>query len=631
MLTTAKHTLALALAAVALSCGPSQKTGPTPPPDPEPTPVADPVPPEAKPTEPPPPTAAEAKQFIDEVDAELRKLWVAQAVADWERSINITDETEATAAKAGAASMAYLGKAIRASRRYDPVLGELDPESARKFKLLRVAGMPAPADAKRGEELARIATEMDSLYGKGKACDDKGENCKPIGEIEDILSSSRDPKALLAAWEGWHAVGKGIRPLYQQFVELANEGAREAGFANVADQWRSRYDMTPAEFEADMDRLWTEVKPLYEQLHCYARRKLSKKYGAAVIPNEGPLPAHMMGNIWAQAWSNVYPLLEPYKGQTSPDVTAPLQKQGYDAVKMVKLAESFFTSIGLDPLPETFWQRSMFTKPADREVVCHASAWDPTFSDDVRIKMCIKVNQEDLITIHHELGHDYYFHYYFKLPILFQDGAHDGFHEAIGDTIALSVTPDYLKKVGLLTKVGKNEKAVINQQMFVALDKIAFLPFGYLMDKWRWDVFSGKVKPDAYNAHWWKLRREIQGIAPASARGEEFFDPGAKYHIPANTPYARYFLSTILQFQFHRALCRASGFKGALHECSIHGSKAAGDKLKAMLAMGSSRPWPEALQAMTGEDKMDATAIIEYFGPLMKWLEKENKGQKCGW
>jgi peptidyl-dipeptidase A len=395
--------------------------------------------------------------------------------------------------------------------------------------------------------------------------------------------------------------------------------------------WRSKYDMPPDAFAGEVDRLWEQVKPFYVALHAYVRGRLRDVYGKDVVPADGPIPAHLLGNMWAQSWSNIYPLVEPYKGQTGPDVSATLKKQKYTPEKMVKLAENFFTSLGLKPLPATFWERSMFVKPADREVVCHASAWDLTYAGDVRIKMCIQPTQEDLITIHHELGHDYYYLYYHQLPLLYQGGAHDGFHEAVGDTIALSITPDYLKQVGLLKKVQKNEKALLNQQMFLALDKISFLPWGLLVDQWRWDVFGGKVPPDKYNERWWELRKTFQGVVPPVERTAADFDPGAKYHIPANTPYMRYFLAFVLQFQFHKSLCKAAGHEGPLHECSIYGSKEAGERLAAMLSLGASKPWPDALEVIAGTRRMSAEPLIEYFLPLMTWLKDQNKDKTCGW
>jgi peptidyl-dipeptidase A len=422
-----------------------------------------------------------------------------------------------------------------------------------------------------------------------------------------------------------------MRPLYERLVAVGNEGSKEIGFSNLGNLWKSAYDMPPEAFEAETQRLWTQVKPLYDELHCYVRARLAKKYGEAKVPAGKPIPAHLLGNMWAQEWNNVYPLMEPFPGQANLDVSAALKAQKYDPKKMVRLGEKFFTSMGLKPLPDSFWERSQFTKPQDRDVVCHASAWDVTFENDLRIKMCIKQTEEDLITIHHELGHNYYFTYYYTKPVLYQAGAHDGFHEAVGDALTLSITPGYLQQVGLLKNVPKNDKNLINLQMKDALEKVAFLPFGLLIDQWRWDVFAGKTAPGDYNKAWWALREKYQGVAAPVARSEQDFDAGAKYHVPANVPYTRYFLARILQFQFHKALCEAAGYKGPLHECSVYGNQEAGKRLQAMLELGASKPWPEALFAMTGQRQMDATPLIEYFSPLRSWLQEQNKGQKCGW
>ncbi len=575
------------------------------------------------------PTAADAKAFVDQANKDLKQLWSHWERNEWVKATYITHDTEVLASKAREEVMAYTSKAIKDSTKYDGL--KLDADTARGIHLLKVSSsLPAPNDEAKRKHLAELATKMGSLYGKGKYC--KGEDCKTLGELSKVIGdpkSSYDQK--LDAWQGWRTISKPMRPMYQEFAALGNAGAKEIGFADLGELWKSGYDMPAADFEKETERLWQQVKPLYEDLHCYVRRQLSKKYGTDKVAPDGKIPAHLLGNMWAQEWMNIYSMVEPYSGTADIDVTKALQRKKYDEKAMVKLGEAFFTSLGLDPLPDTFWERSLFVKPRDREVVCHASAWDVSFSNDLRIKMCIKIDEEDLITIHHELGHDYYFMYYNKLPALYQSGAHDGFHEGIGDTLALSVTPGYLKQLGILDKVEKNEKALINLQMKEALDKIAFLPFGKLIDQWRWDVFSGKIKPENYNASWWKLREDYQGIKAPVERSEADFDPGAKYHIPANTPYVRYFTARILQFQFHKALCKAAGQEGPLHECSIYGSKAAGNKLKAMLSLGASKPWPEALAALTGEKKMDAGALLEYFEPLSKWLKTQNKDQKCGW
>jgi peptidyl-dipeptidase A len=665
----------LPLILLAAACGGPKKPQPVPAPLPEQAPESKPA------TAPVPPPVVDntalvqqAKQFVADTDKELRKLYVDASLADWANQTDITDEHEAASAKAGEELANGLTRLIKASLKFAPVASKLTPDEQRQLKLLKFAGQPAPDDPAQAAELAKIAAEMTSIYGKGEVCDaskkkagaptqaeidkltaalaaEKDEPkktkvakvlenakkkysdayCKDIDGISKVLQKSRKPAELVAAWQGWHDnVGKAIRPLFTRYVEVANAGARGVGFKDVSSMWRSSYDMPEDAFEKDVDRLWDQVKPLYTQLHCYTRRGLNKIYGDTVVPKTGPIPTHLTGNLWAQDWSYLYKELEPFKGQARIDVTPVLEKK-YDSKKMVKMAETFFTSLGMVPLPASFWEKSQFDKPKDKKVVCHASAWDVTYANDLRIKMCINKNQEDLVTIHHELGHDYYFTYYYQLPVLFQAGANDGFHEAIGDTIALSMTPEYMKTKGLLDKVVKNDKATINQQMQNALEKIAFLPFGLLVDKWRWDVFSGKVKPDQYNKHWWDLKLKYQGIAPAVARTEAEFDPGAKYHIPGNTPYMRYFLARILQFQFHRSLCKKAGFTGPLHECSIYGNKDAGAAMIKLLQLGASRPWQDALFEVTGQREMDASAMLEYFAPLQKWLEEQNKGQQCGW
>jgi peptidyl-dipeptidase A len=445
------------------------------------------------------------------------------------------------------------------------------------------------------------------------------------------MATSRKYDELLDAWTGWHNTSREMRNDYARIVELANEGANEIGFKDTGVLWRAGYDMPADEFSKVATHLWEQVKPLYDELHCYTRSRLQKNYGADKVPEGKPIPAHLLGNMWAQTWGEIYPLVEPYKGVNDLNVTAALKAQKYDEVKIAKQAESFYTSLGFPALPDSFWKRSLLKQPRDRDVQCHASAWQMDGSDDVRIKQCIEPNQEELYTTYHELGHVFYYLSYMKQPFLFQGGAHDGVHEAIGDTINLSMTPAYLHQVGLAGAAKQSKEATINGQMKVALDKIAFLPFGKMIDEWRWRVFSGEIKPADYNKSWWQIRQQYQGIAPAVERGEENFDPGAKYHIPANVPYTRYFLSFIVQFQFHKALCEAAGYKGPLHECSIFGSKEAGKRYQAMLAHGASQPWQNTLAELTGTREMDASAIIEYFTPLMGWLKEQNQGQKCGW
>ncbi|MCP4501922.1 MAG: M2 family metallopeptidase [Deltaproteobacteria bacterium] len=586
---------------------------------------------ETKPVKAAAPTSTDADAFVEKIDKDLKEQWTDVSRAEWVKSTYITQDTVALAAKANEGLMGYTSQAIKDAATFNGL--KLSEDTARKLHLLKISSsLPAPSAPEKRRQLAEIAAKMESLYGAGKYCKDEADKstCKDLRQLSDVIATSADYDELLEAWKGWRTIARPMKEDFKTFVNLGNEGAKEIGFSDMGDLWKSGYDMPPAEFEKVVEGLWQEVKPLYQDLHCYARRKLAKKYEGK-FDAKGKIPAHLLGNMWAQDWAKIYKDLEPYKTKSSLDVDAALKAQGYDSEKMVRRAEDFFTSMGMKKLPDSFWERSQFLKPKDRDVVCHASAWDVTYENDVRIKMCIKVDEEDLITIHHELGHIYYYMYYYNLPVLYQTGAHDGFHEAIGDALALSVTPGYLKKAGILDAAPTTKEEIINVQLKTSLDKIAFLPFGRMIDQWRWDIFSGKVAPDDYNKHWWKLRGEFQGIEAPIARSDDDFDPGAKYHIPANVPYARYFLSFVLQFQFHKAMCEAAGFTGPLHECSIFGSKEAGTKLSNMLALGASKPWPEAMEALTGKREMSASAILEYFAPLSEWLKEENKDQQCGW
>jgi peptidyl-dipeptidase A len=584
----------------------------------------------------PPPKIAAAK-FVENVNHELVELAREGNAAGWTQQTYITVDTQYLNSRVTDRYLEFFSRKAGEARAYDKE--QLDASTSRSLMLLKLGvSAPAPADAAKRSELATLSTELDAMYGEGKYCppgtnkDGRKADCRNLDDLGETIATSRNYEDLTEAWTGWHTISKPMRPKYQRFVELANEGAKELGFEDLGVLWRSRYDLPAKDFEKEAARLYSQVEPLYKDLHCYARNRLQKRYGKDKVPDGKPIPAHLLGNMWAQQWNRVYDdLLKPYPAASIESADRMLQKDKWDAVRMTRSAENFYTSIGFPALPQSFWERSMLTRPRDREVVCHASAWDMDNKDDVRIKMCIKPIEEDLFTVYHELGHVYYYIWYKDQPILFQDGAHDGFHEAIGDAINLSVTPAYLRKIGLVGDVTPSKEAIINQQMKMALDKIAFLPFGKLIDEWRWGVFDGRIKPADYNKAWWELCEKYQGVSAPVARTEEDFDPGAKYHIPGNTPYTRYFLSFILQFQFHKALCDAAGYQGPLNECSIFGSTEAGKKYGAMLAQGASQPWQETMQELTGTREMDASAIIDYFKPLEGWLKEQNKGKDCGW
>ncbi len=607
-------------------------------------------------------TSEEADAFVQRMNDTLRKDLPGLSSSQWLASTYINDDSQMIASQTNERFLEKQKAFIAESRKFDGV--ELSPPTARAIKLLRNAmTLPPPDDSEKLTRLTQLTTKLDGMYGAGTFCTDAADKstCQQLPDLEGVL---RDPTATYAeqldAWNGWHSIAVPMRPLYSEFVTLSNQGAKDNGFADTGALWRSGYDMAPDAFQAETDRLWGQVKPLYEDLHCYAREKLVAKYGEQGAVN-GLLPAHLMGNMWQQDWANLWPILEPYKGAGSLDITSVLKAQrdteyqrlvgaargtptaeeliqiGRDAdlaiaKSMTERAQDFYVSLGMPKLPASFWEKSQFLKPRDREVVCHASAWDMNMQGDVRIKMCIAPNEEDFTTVYHELGHLYYDLAYNPLPPMFQNAAHDGFHEAIGDTIVLGMTPGYLGSIGLVdADDAPSNESVINAQMRMALAKVAFLPFGLMIDRWRWGVFDGSIAEGGYNKAWWDLKAQYQGVAPATPRGEEHFDPGAKYHVPGNTPYTRYFLAHILQFQFYKSLCDAAGFKGPLHECTYYGNAEAGKRYWAMLGKGASQPWQQTLKELTGGEQMDASAILAYFAPLSAWLKEQNAGKSCGW
>ena len=579
---------------------------------------------------PPAATVDEAKAFLEDANRTLLRLGISAAQAGWVAQNFITADTEALDARATQQISDAAAKLAKEAARFDKV--QLPPDQRRQIDLLKVSLVLAtPADPKESEEITQLVSKMRGVYGKGKWCPDpaKPDTCHNIDKVTRVLAESRNADELRNEWEGWHTISPPMKGDYARFAELSNKGAKELGFADTGAMWRSKYDMPADTFGKELDRLWSQVRPLYVKLHAYTRLKLRQKYGD-IVPARGPIPAYLLGNIWAQDWTNIYPLVAPATSDAGYSLTRLLERHKVAPTDMVRFGERFYTSLGLAPLPQTFWERSLFVRPRDREVVCHASAWDVDYESDVRIKMCIEPTAEDFSTIHHELGHNYYQRAYKDLPVIFRDSANDGFHEAIGDTIALSVTPEYLVRIGLLGNAPDASRD-IGLLLSRALEKVAFLPFGLVIDQWRWKVFSGEVAPATYNQTWWDLRLQYQGVAPPSPRGDEHFDPGAKYHVPDNTPYARYFIAHILQFQFHRAFAKAAGCTTPLHRCSVYESKDVGQRLNAMLSMGMSKPWPDALQALTGERQMDASAILDYFAPLNAWLDEQLKGQEVGW
>ncbi|XP_071103349.1 angiotensin-converting enzyme-like [Haliotis cracherodii] len=572
----------------------------------------------------------QARQFLNEQDAESARVYYKSSVMAWEYYTNITEENRNAMVASDLMMAEFTKESGRNASMFDWKNFQ-DETMRRRFSILADIGTAAMPDKTKLKRLKDVLSEMEEIYSKGKVCmkDDECLDLEP--GLTRLMSSSRNYGELTKVWKGWRdQTGKKMKNLFAEFVSLSNEAIRANGYADTGAWWRSWYETET--FRGDLEQLFLQLEPLYIQLHAYTRRKLMEVYGESVFPSGGHIPAHLLGNMWAQTWGNILSILQPYNKQ-SVDVTPQMKAKGFTPRMMFETSEEFFTSLGMEPMSQLFWKNSMIEKPKDgRSVVCHASAWDFTNGSDFRIKQCTDVTMEDLITVHHEMGHIQYYQQYMHQPVVFRSGANPGFHEAVGDVLALSVaTPKHLQKLGLLTNVEEDAESDINYMLSMALDKIAFLPFGYLMDQWRWSVFSGETPQSLYNTKWWALRCRYQGISPPVERSENDFDPGAKYHIPANVPYIRYFVSFVIQFQFHKSLCQAANQTGPLHKCDIYQSKEAGKLLSRVLELGKSRPWPEAMQILTGQNKMDARPLMEYFQPLIDWLKDQNKGYRTGW
>ena len=579
------------------------------------------------------PSNQDLEEFLANVQSENKKDGPVIYSASWISSNFITYDSQKVIADYGTKSTLKSLERSREAASFDGL--DTSKENQRMLNILKSSFvMPPPLDEELASELSEITTSLEAMYGSGEYCFDD-EECYDLEAFESIIDNSRDPKELLRAWEGWHEIGKPMKPMYMRMVDIGNQGSVDLGYEGLSDLWFSKYDMPAEDFLDDTDRVWSEVKPLYDALHCHVRAKLNEHYGDEVISKTGPLPVHMLGNMWGQSWSNIYDLVYEEKPDSKYiDVTKIINEKSLSEIEMVEYAEDFFISMGFKPLPKTFWERSLFVKPRDRSVVCHASAWnlDPA-NNDLRIKMCIEKNEEDFITIHHELGHIFYYQAYNHIPTVFQAGANDGFHEAFGDLLTLSITPDYLVDIGFISEDDAEEakQDPIGLLMKQALDGVVIVPWALMLDKWRSGVFDGEIDESNLNSSWWSLREEYQGINTSYERSENYFDPGAKYHIPGNTPYTRYYLASIMQYQFHEALCNLIDYDGYLHECSIYGNKEAGDRIISTMAMGQSLPWQDAFENLTGSRQLSGKSIMNYYAPLKEWLDEENKNRTCGW
>jgi len=583
---------------------------------------------------------AKATAFVEDAEKQLEADAIEATFASWNYESNITDHNQQISLAAAKKSGLLVKKLGKEAQAFD--LTQVKNEDVkRKLKLMRNLGTSALPEAKLGR-FNQLVSDMGSTYSKAKVTKRGGSDLWSLEpELTEIMASSRDPDELQYYWEQWREKsGKMIKGNYHEYIDLYNEAAKLNGFSDASMMKVDPYESKT--FIQEMEDTWQGLKPLYEKLHAYVRNKLAAQYPGKVQPG-GALPAHLLGNMWAQQWNNIGDILKPYPSKPNLNVTGAMISQGWNQKKMFEKAEEFFTSMGLKPMPQEFWEGSILQKPEDgRDLTCHASAWDFYNGKDYRIKQCTRVNQEDFITVNHEMGHIQYYLQYSGQSYFYRTGANPGFHEGVADILSLAVgTAEYFQRLGLVGEEVDvaDEETNINILFDMALERIAFLPFGYLVDKFRWDVYSGVTSKEEMNCHWWKLRNQIQGLEPPSKRSKDHFDPGAKYHVAGDVGYVRYFTAFIYEFQFYRAMCLQSGRyvpgdpKKPLHRCNFYGSVEAGDKLKEMLVLGASRPWKEAMMKMTGQPEMSTKAIREYFEPLEKWLDEQNSaaGVSVGW
>ncbi|XP_045110504.1 angiotensin-converting enzyme-like isoform X5 [Portunus trituberculatus] len=557
----------------------------------------------------------EAVQLLGDYHKEAGHVLNEYAKALWDYATNITLHNTERKKEASARTRQFKDKWSKRSRN----LADLDLTNDTR-RMIKKA-FQIQLNEEDGRNLSQVLSNMSTIYSTAQVCL-HGKGCVGLDpDLTNLMANSRNYSELLEIWKGWReSVSREIKPYYLQYLDLMNKMARLNNFSDAGEMWRDKYE-TPA-FEAAMEDLYKEVRPLYLLIHAYVRRRLRQHYPQ--IEPRGALPACVLGDMWGRFWRNISPLVTPYPDLTQLDVTSELVRLNHTPHTMFRMGGEFFTSMGLKPLPNTFWTRSMLVKPEGREVVCHPTAWDFYDGKDFRIKMCTQVNMEDLQTIHHELGHVQYFMEYAHLPLTYRNGANGGFHEAIGELVGMVVeTPQYLTKIGLLPHRPAGPEMEVNQLMWAALQTVTTLPFHLVRDVWRWRVWRGDVEEAKYNEDFWRLMLEYAGVKPPVPRTDKDLDPPALFHVANNYDMIRYFTRTILQFQILEGLCRAAGHQGPLHTCDLHGSEKAGRLLASGLALGSSKPWPEVLKVLTGSSTMSTKPLREFFAPLEHWIRTE--------
>ncbi|NWI33356.1 ACE2 enzyme, partial [Sula dactylatra] len=584
----------------------------------------------------------QAQMFLEEFNRRAEDISYESSLASWNYNTNITEETARKMNEADAKWSAFYSEASRNASSF-PLSSIQDPLTRLQIQSLQDKGSSVLKPEKYNR-LNTVLNTMSTIYSTGTVCKiTEPSECLVLEPgLDTIMANSTDYHERLWAWEGWRAdVGKMMRPLYEEYVELKNEVARLNSYSDYGDYWRANYEADyPEEYKysrdqlvEDVEKTFEQIKPLYQQLHAYVRHRLEQVYGPKLISSTGCLPAHLLGDMWGRFWTNLYALTVPYPAKPNIDVTSAMVQKKWDAIRIFKAAEAFFFSIGLEKMTEGFWNNSMLTEPTDnRKVVCHPTAWD-LGKKDYRIKMCTKVTMDDFLTAHHEMGHIEYDMAYSKQPFLLRGGANEGFHEAVGEIMSLSAaTPQHLKSLDLLEPTfQEDEETEINFLLKQALTIVGTMPFTYMLEKWRWMVFRGEITKQEWMKRWWEMKREIVGVVEPVPHDETYCDPAVLFHVANDYSFIRYYTRTIYQFQFQEALCKAANHTGPLHTCDITNSKAAGQKLRQLLEFGRSKPWTQALENVTTDKHMNAMPLLHYFEPLYKWLQKNNSGRYIGW
>ncbi|XP_062268927.1 angiotensin-converting enzyme 2 [Platichthys flesus] len=584
-------------------------------------------------------------EFLRRFDEEATQRMYNYSLASWAYNTDISQANSDKLSVQGQIWGSFYNQMSEESLKF-PIDQIKDPEI--KLQLISLQDKGAGAlSTDKAAHLSKIMSDMNTIYSTAKVClKDEPLNCQTLEPgLEDVMFNSRDYAKRLHVWEGWRKeTGKKMRPLYENYVDLKNEASKLNGFEDYGSYWRYNYETieedpqykyTRDQLMGDVRSIYKEILPLYKELHAYVRSKLIEVYPGH-IDAQGQLPAHLLGDMWGRFWTNLYPLTVPYPDKPDIDVSQTMVEQGWSEMRLFKEAEKFFMSVGLYEMFPNFWNDSMLVKPDDgRQVVCHPTAWDMGNREDFRIKMCSKVNMEDFLTVHHEMGHNQYQMAYRNLSYLLRDGANEGFHEAVGEIMSLSAaTPKHLQSLGLLpANFTYDKETEINFLLKQALTIVATLPFTYMLEEWRWQVFAGNIPKDQWMQRWWEMKRDMVGVMEPVPRDETYCDPPALFHVSGDYSFIRYFTRTIYQFQFQKALCDAAGHTGPLSSCDITNSTVAGTKLRDMLELGRSQSWTRALHTISGDVKMDARPLLDYFATLHEWLKADNKknNRMVGW